>query len=86
MADVTAPRIVRFSDVAAFVIATVAPSPGEPDFPASTALFFGLLTSGVALARKLDRETVQWHGLLGAFGGGVAGLAVYLFGLVSGLY
>jgi drug/metabolite transporter (DMT)-like permease len=67
-------------------LAAAAPNPGEQEFPAFTALILGLVLTAVALARREEREEIQWQGFLGAFLGGVLGLAVYLFGLMTNLY
>lgn len=67
-------------------LAAAAPDPGQQDFAALTALMGGLVLTAVALARQEKREEVQWQGFLGAFLGGVLGLAVYLFGLITDLY
>jgi hypothetical protein len=64
----------------------VAPDPGSPDFPALTALAFGLGATAFALGGGVDPERTQWYGFLGAFFGGAFGLLAYLFGLITNLY
>lgn len=70
----------------ASLVAAQPPDPGSDGIVASAALLSGLIATALALARGLDRETVQWHGFLGAFAGATFGTSVYLFGLFTDLY
>lgn len=68
------------------MVAADLPDPGEPIFVPLSALLGSFLWGGVARARREPPEVVQEATLRGGFWGAALGIALYGFGLVTGLY
>jgi hypothetical protein len=68
------------------VFAATPPSPGAPDFPAlcSGALAFAWALAGYRVGKSI--ESIEERVVVGGLVGFGLGSAVYLVGLVSGLY
>ncbi len=79
---------VAIASMLAMQLAAALPDPGDPTFPTVTAVVGGFLAIARARFRRrprswkeAEREAFRW----GFYFTG-AGIVVYLFGLISGLY
>jgi len=68
------------------VLASTTPDFGSPDTTGLVSLAVGVVVTAHALWRRKDRGDVMWAGFLGTFAGAGAGLFLYAFGLLTGLY